>query len=167
MHCTTVHTDCDCTVVSLTDQSIASIQGTPHTHHTQDRVKCWTRVPRLKMVQYTKQTFGCQVSNEIDPNHGGFWFLEKSGKTHGAIFLKPFERLHHGFYSIFPEIKSFRGLGQSHFNLTSNIKRLVLCTEPFLKDIWQLIYLKTTLNFWPIIKVFTVLNILWRYTFFL
>ena len=30
----TVHTDCDCTVVLLTDQSIASIQGTPHGHHT-------------------------------------------------------------------------------------------------------------------------------------
>ena len=55
MYCTTVHTDCDCTVVSLTDQSIASIQGTPHTHHTlrithhTDKVKCWAWVPRLKM----------------------------------------------------------------------------------------------------------------------
>ena len=29
MYCTPY---CDCTVVSLTDQSIASIQGTPHTH---------------------------------------------------------------------------------------------------------------------------------------
>ena len=47
---TTVHTDCDCTVVLLTDQSIASIQGTPQTHthdththtHTHDthKVKC-------------------------------------------------------------------------------------------------------------------------------
>ena len=35
LYCTPVHTDCDCTVVSLTDQSIASIQGKPHTHsHT-------------------------------------------------------------------------------------------------------------------------------------
>ena len=34
LYCTPVHTDCDCTVVSLTDQSIASIQGTPHTHDT-------------------------------------------------------------------------------------------------------------------------------------
>ena len=32
IYCTTVHTDCDCAVVLLTDQSIASIQGTPHTH---------------------------------------------------------------------------------------------------------------------------------------
>ena len=24
------------------------------------------------MVLYSKQTFGCQVSNETDPNHGGF-----------------------------------------------------------------------------------------------
>ena len=41
LYCTSVHTDCDCTVVSLTDQSIASIQGTSHTHHTHtDRVKC-------------------------------------------------------------------------------------------------------------------------------
>ena len=34
MYCSTVHTDCDCSVVSLTDQSIASIQGTPHTYDT-------------------------------------------------------------------------------------------------------------------------------------
>ena len=34
MYCTTVHTDWDCTVVLLADQSIASIQGTPHTHYT-------------------------------------------------------------------------------------------------------------------------------------
>ena len=33
----TVHTDCDCTVVLLTDQSIASIQGTPHTHQAPHR----------------------------------------------------------------------------------------------------------------------------------
>ena len=37
---------------SLTDWSIASIQGTPdtrhHTHTHTDRVKCWARVPRLK-----------------------------------------------------------------------------------------------------------------------
>ena len=30
MYCT-VHTNCDCTVVLLTNQSIATIQGTPHT----------------------------------------------------------------------------------------------------------------------------------------
>ena len=38
LYCTPVHTDCDCTVVLLTNQSIASIQRTPHTHdtHTQD-----------------------------------------------------------------------------------------------------------------------------------
>ena len=34
MYCTTVHTDCDCTVVSLTYQSINPIQGTPHTLQT-------------------------------------------------------------------------------------------------------------------------------------
>ena len=37
---------------SLTDRSIASIQGTPHTHtntiHTH-RFKCWAQVPRLKI----------------------------------------------------------------------------------------------------------------------
>ena len=44
----TVHTYCDCTVVSLTDQSIASIQGKAHTHHT-DRVKWWARGPWLKI----------------------------------------------------------------------------------------------------------------------
>ena len=30
-----------------------------------------------KMVQYSKRTFGCQVSNETDPNHECFLFLEK------------------------------------------------------------------------------------------
>ena len=30
----TVSTNYDCTVVLLTDQSITSIQGTPHGHHT-------------------------------------------------------------------------------------------------------------------------------------
>ena len=29
------------------------------------------------MVQYSKRTFGCQVSNETDPNHECFLFLEK------------------------------------------------------------------------------------------
>ena len=35
MYCTTVHTDCDRTVVSLTDQSIAPSRG-HHTHTTHD-----------------------------------------------------------------------------------------------------------------------------------
>ena len=30
-----------------------------------------------KMVQYSKRTFGCQFSNETDPNYGGFLFFEK------------------------------------------------------------------------------------------
>ena len=34
-----------------------------------------------KMVQYSKRTFEYQVSNETSPNHGRFWFLEKTGKT--------------------------------------------------------------------------------------
>ena len=59
-----------------------------------------------KMVQYSIWTFICQVSNETDPNHGGFWFLEKSGKNHGAIFLKHFKRLHHGVSLSFQKIKS-------------------------------------------------------------
>ena len=33
------------------------------------------------MVQYSKRTFEYQVSNETSPNHGRFWFLEKTGKT--------------------------------------------------------------------------------------
>ena len=49
----TVCTNCDCTVVLLTDQSITSIQGTPHMTHTHtqdtDKVKCWAWVPRLKI----------------------------------------------------------------------------------------------------------------------
>ena len=43
MYCTPVHTDYDCTVVSLTDQSIASIQRTPHMTHT-------------RHIQYTHKT---------------------------------------------------------------------------------------------------------------
>ena len=50
----TVHTDCYCRVVSLTDQSIASIQGTPHTYHTHikhtDKAQCWAWAPQLKTV---------------------------------------------------------------------------------------------------------------------
>ena len=37
-------------VVLLTDQSITSIQGTPDTTRTPHRVKCWARVPRLKIT---------------------------------------------------------------------------------------------------------------------
>ena len=40
------------------------------------------------MVQCSKQTFVCQVSNETDPNHEGFRFIEKSGKNHDTVFLK-------------------------------------------------------------------------------
>ena len=93
-----------------------------------------------KMVQYSKWTFEYQVSNEIHPNHGVFWFLEKSGKNHGAIFLKHFKRLHHGFCLIFPKIKSSHGWGQSHLKL--DIQRSVFSTEPFLRDICRLRYLK-------------------------
>ena len=39
VHTWTVHTDCDCTVVLLTNQSIASIQGIPHTTQTESNVK--------------------------------------------------------------------------------------------------------------------------------
>ena len=40
-----------------------------------------------KMFQCSKQTFGCQVSNETDPNHG---------ETMMQFVLKHFKRLHHG-----------------------------------------------------------------------
>ena len=59
-----------------------------------------------KTVQCSKWTIGWQVSKEADTNHGGFWFLEESGKTPGAIFLKHFRWLHHGFCLFFPKVKS-------------------------------------------------------------
>ena len=52
---------------SLTARSIASIQGTPHTHtrhtthDTSHRVKCWARVPRLKILDMTA-TLGSPIS---------------------------------------------------------------------------------------------------------
>ena len=91
------------------------------------------------MVPYSKRAFGYQVSNETDPNHGEFWFLEKTGKNHDAIFLKQFKTLHDGFCLIFWKIKSSNGWGQSHAK--PDIQRSILST-----------YLKTTLTFWSIIN---------------
>ena len=51
---------------------------------------CFPNISALKypskMVQYSKRTFGCQVSNETDPNNGNFLFFEKLNRNHGAIF---------------------------------------------------------------------------------
>ena len=46
-----------------------------------------------KMVQYSKRTFGYQVSDETDPNHGSFLFFEKFKRNHGAIFLMRFQKI--------------------------------------------------------------------------
>ena len=54
-----------------------------------------------KMAQWSKRIFGCKVSKETSPYYGGFWFMEKSGKPHGAIILKHSKRLHHGFCLFF------------------------------------------------------------------
>ena len=86
-----------------------------------------------KIVSVLKRTLEFQVSNEADPNHLGLLFLEKLSKTHGAIFLKHFKRLLHGFCINFVKMKSSHGWGQSHFK--PDIQRSVLSTEPFLRDI--------------------------------
>ena len=55
-----------------------------------------------KMVQYSKRTFGCQVSNETDPNHGGFLFLEKKTVTIMQcfkVFLKDYTVVFACFFS--------------------------------------------------------------------
>ena len=44
LYWTPVHTDCDFTVVLLTNQSIASIQGTPHIPHTPDTIQTESNV---------------------------------------------------------------------------------------------------------------------------
>ena len=71
--------------------------------------------------------------------------MKKSGKTHDAIFLKHFKRLHHGFCLFFSKIKSSHGWGQSH--LKPDIQRFVLSTETFLRDICGLTYLKNNFEF--------------------
>ena len=47
LYCTPVHTDCDCTVVLLTDQSIQFIQGTQHTHDTHTHTYTWHRQSQM------------------------------------------------------------------------------------------------------------------------
>merc|ERR1712240_460372 len=84
-----------------------------------------------KMVLYSKRTFGCQVSNETDTNHGSFLFFEKLNRNHGAIFSSVFKRLHHGFCLISPEIRSLHDWGLSH--LRPDIQLSVLSTKPFLR----------------------------------
>ena len=93
------------------------------------------------MVQYSKRTFGCQFSNETDPNHGGFLFFEKK-KTVTImqcfkVFLKDFTVV---FACFFQEIRTVHGWGQSH--LKTDIQRFVLSTEPFLRDIFGPRYFK-------------------------
>ena len=41
-----------------------------------------------EMVQYSKCTYWCYLSNETDPNSLGFSFVDKSGKNHGVMFFK-------------------------------------------------------------------------------
>ena len=66
--------------------------------------------------------------------------MEKSGKIHEAIFLKHFKRLHNGVCLFFSKINRNHGWGQ--FHLKPDIQRFVLSTEPFLRDICGLRYLK-------------------------
>ena len=103
-----------------------------------------------KMVQCSKRTFGCQVSNETDPNHGDFWFMEKSGKNHDAIFLKHFKRLHHGFCLFFQKWKAPRVGVSLIWNLTSKGSFWVLNHFLGIFGGWNI--LKWTLNFLSIIN---------------
>ena len=73
-----------------------------------------------KSAEFFFKYIGCQVSNETDP--------KKINRNHSAIF----KRLHYGFCLIF--------WGQSH--LKPDIQRSALSTEPFLRDICGLRYLK-------------------------
>ena len=87
------------------------------------------------MVQYSKRTFGCQFSNETDLNHDGFLFFEKKKNRITImqcfkVFLKDCNAV---FVCFFPEIRTVHGWGQSH--LKTCIQRIVLSTEPFLRDI--------------------------------
>ena len=93
-----------------------------------------------KMVQYSKRTFRCQVSNESDPNYGSFLFLKKSNRNHGAIILKQFKGLHRCFCLIFPKTKGSHSWVHSH--LKPDIKRSVLSAEPFLRDFFGPRYLR-------------------------
>ena len=105
-----------------------------------------------KMVQYSKPTFGYQVSNETYSDNLGFWFREQSGKNHGAIFLKHFKSLHHCFQKQKAPIVGFTLI----WNLTSKGPFWVLNHFWGIfsgRDIWE-----TTPNFWSII------NFLFKFT---
>ena len=66
--------------------------------------------------------------------------MEKSGKIHKAIFSQHVKRLHNCVCLFSSEINSNHGCGQ--FHLKPDIQRFVLSTEPFLRDICGLRYLK-------------------------
>ena len=53
----------------------------------------WNFILPSKMVQYSKRTFGCQVSNETDPNHGFCLFLKKNKQTPLCNLLKCFKKI--------------------------------------------------------------------------
>ena len=83
-----------------------------------------------KMVQYSKRTFGCQFSNETDPNHGSFLFLEKLNR--------------------FPQISE--SMDEVYLIWTLTLKGSFWVLNHFWgifsgRDIW-----KTTRNFWSIIN---------------
>ena len=52
---------------------------------------CFSKISATKylpeMVQCSKCTYRCYVSNETDPNCLNFLFVEKTGKNHGVLFL--------------------------------------------------------------------------------
>ena len=91
------------------------------------------------MFQYSKHTFGCQVSDKTDPNKLGFLFLDKLRKNCGAIILKLFKRLSHGFCSILSKIEKPTRLWftKDHFEYW-NIFRDI-CRLRFLKNNFELL----------------------------
>ena len=86
----------------------------------------------------------------IDALDVRFQMRQKSGKNHGAIFLKHFKRLHHVGCLFFPKININYGWGQ--FHLKPDIERSVLSTESVFRDISGLRYLKKNSELLPIIN---------------
>ena len=86
---------------SLTTWSIASIQGTPHTHtrhttHHTHRVKCWARVPRQKIDTVnvilfkwlSQQPTGTLAFTFKDCNHN-LYFISLSTSFNDFFFIPP------------------------------------------------------------------------------
>ena len=97
-----------------------------------------------KMFQCSKRTFGCQVSNETDPNNGGFWFKEKSDKKPWCNLFKTLLEIAPWCLFIFSKNKQKPRLGSVSFETWHpkvgfeywTIFEGYLWAEIFEKEIW-------------------------------